>query len=196
MRKTILILSVFSLAAVLASAREPVYVDLAEANQSISDMQAQNDAATQQNNDLNSENDALEQDNQKQRDRIAEARRLIADLSVSRGELYGARNRTNDLDQKKRIVEQLERNMAQENQLRELIAQFNRNIEDNNIKMNANRKQIARNNNTMESNGNEIAYLQACVELTSNNENSLDDIFSRQEGNTSAFDSFVSANQD
>ncbi len=196
MRKTFLILSVFSLAAALASAREPVYVDLTEANQSISDMQAQNDAATQQNSDLNSENDALEQDNQKQRDRIAEARRLIADLSVSRGELYGARNRTNDLDQKKRIVEQLERNMAQENQLRELIAQFNRNIEENNIKMNANRKQIARNNNTLESNSNEIAYLQACVELTSNNENSLDDIFSRQEGNTSAFDSFVSANGD
>ena len=196
MRKTYFILPIFILSMISASAREPVYVDLAEANQSISDMQAQNDAATQQNSELNSDNDALEQDNQKQRERIAEANRIIADLSVSRGELYGARNRTNDLDQKKRVAEQLEKNMSQEYQLQELIARFNRNIDDNNIKIAANRKQIARNNNTIEENTNEINYLQACVELTSGNENSLSDIFSRQESNTSAYDSFVSANQE
>ena len=124
-------------------------------------MQAQNDAATQQNSELASENDALEQDNQKQRDRIAEANSIIADLSVSRGELYGARNRTNDIDQKKRVAEQLEKNMGQEYQLQELIARFNRNIDDNNVKIAANRKQIARNNNTIEENTNEINYLQA-----------------------------------
>ncbi|MDC7223624.1 MAG: hypothetical protein PQJ60_07760 [Spirochaetales bacterium] len=196
MKKQHFVVFLFSAIALSLTAKTPVFVDIAEANQAISDMQAQNDAATQQTSELTSENDALEQDNQKQRDRILEARQLISDLSVSRGELYAARNRTNDMEQKKRVVEQLEKNMIQENQLLGMIDRFNGTINDNNIKIAANKKQIARNNIQSDENLEEITYLQACVELTSNNEGSLEEIFSRQDSNSSAFDSFMSANQE
>ncbi len=196
MKKSLFLLILFTAFIAIAAAKEPVYVDIAATNQSIAELQAEIDAATRQNSDLTNENASLEQDNQKEMDRIAEAQKLIDELGVSRGELYGARNKTNDMDQKKRVAEQLDTNMAQEHQLQLLIDRFNGNINSNNIKMTANRKQIARNNLTIRENNDQIAYLQACIDLTSNNENSLDSIFSKQDSNSSAFDSFVNANKE
>jgi chromosome segregation ATPase len=195
MKRTYIIMALLIVMVASLSAKAPVYVDLEEANQQISDLQAQIDAANTQNSELNSENDALDQNTLDQQDKIAQARGIIDDLRVSRGELYGARNRANDVEQKKRIIEQLEKNMAQEYQLEMMIDKFNGIINDNNIQYSANRKQIARNEIKIEQNTDEVAYLNACVELTSGNEGSLSDIFSRQDQASSSFDSFMSANQ-
>ena len=185
---------IFLIPALLA-ARVPVFVDITSAENEISQRQQANDAAAGQSGDLESQIESLEQDNQAQRDKIAQARELISDLSVSRGELYAARNRTNDLEQKKRVVEQLTKNMAQDFELQGMIEKFTKKIEDNNILIEAHRKQIARNNLSIRENEEEIDYLRQCVTMTEGNENSLDDIISRQNSNSSAFDSFVSANQ-
>lgn len=195
MKKSFLILVLLMITAVSVSAREPVYVDLEEANAEIDRLQTELDAAQAQNDELNAQNDQLDQDTADQNDKIAQAMAIIDDLRVSRGELYGARNRANDLEQKKRIIEQLEKNMAQEYQLQQMIDKFRDNINNNNIQYSANRKQIARNEITIDNHTEEIEYLNACVELTTGNESSLSDIFSRQDKASSDFDAFVSANQ-
>ncbi len=196
MKKYLFISLLITAVAFFAAAKEPVYVDIASTNQRISDLQARIDAANQQNSDLASENTQLEQDIQNRNDQIAEAQKLLIDLGVSRGELYAARNRANDQEQKKRIIEQLEKNMGQDHQIHVMIDKFTQCKADCEVKIAANKKQIARNNYNIADDTDEIGYLQSCVELTSNSENSLDEIFSKQSANTSAYDSFMSANQE
>jgi multidrug efflux pump subunit AcrB len=196
MKKQIILPLLLTVLAFSLAAKEPVFVDITEANETLAILQAQNDAAAQQISELNSDIDALLQNNEVQVGNIVEARELIADLGVSRGELYAARNRTNDLDQKKRVAEKLEKNMGQEHQLQLVIEKFNETIEKNNFKITADKKQIARDNIQSVENNMEITFLQSCISITSDNENNLEDIFSRQDGNSSAYDAFMSANQE
>ena len=77
--------------------------------------------------------------------------------------------------------------MAQEFELRGMMEQFKKKIGDNNILIQAHRKQIARNNLSIQENEEEIDYLRECVTLTEGNENSLDDIFSRQDSSHFGF---------
>ena len=180
----------------LLTARVPVFVDITAAEADISARQQANEQSASLSEDLEGRIEALEQDNLAQQDKIAQAEELLKELGASRGELYGARNRSIDQDQKGRAAAQLEKNMAQEYELRGMIDRFKKNIGDNNILIQAHRKQIARNNLSIKENEEEIDYLRECVTLTEGNENSLDDIFSRQDSATSAFDSFVSANKE
>ena len=81
-------------------ARVPVFVDITAAEADMAARQQANEQSASMSADLESRIEALEQDNRAEQDKLARAEELLGELSVSRGELYGARNRAIDPGQK------------------------------------------------------------------------------------------------
>lgn len=175
MKHMFLLFFVFAVAVNLFSQTpEPHYVVIDDAREEIDMLSTRNKEMERSSSALEEENRDLEAQIIKGEEFIVQANAMIDQLSASAGELYTLLQTVNDPDTKRELQDRMTANRQSRYDLENRKRRENELISTARSRIESNRKKIAVNSVRGNANDQRIEFLQACIDLSINENQDVD----------------------